>query len=142
MRKNIFSEEREEDNRITLKEFEDKHFPKNSKSYLADMFGVSLSVHSKIYHNDYSSTSPEWCKVRDFIKDNYGYDLIKDRKIEDLKREYEEIIDKKDREISALTKELEVLRKKVRCYEEIDRCVKYLSNVNSNKRLSKRKKER
>ena len=48
----------------------------------------------------------------------------------------------KDREINALTRELEVLRKKVRCYEEIDKCVKYLSNVNSNKKLPKRKKER
>lgn len=111
---------------LTLKEFEKEFYPTRSKTWLADMLGISLSVHSKIYHNDYSDTSPEWFKVKDYINDNYDICLVKDHKIYELKMEYEGIISEKDKRIKELEERIKKLKVELSSYEQIDKCVKYL----------------
>ena len=97
---------------ITLKDFEKKHFPKRSKGYMAEYFGVSISVHSKIYHADYSITSPEFMKVADEVA-KYGYKLIRDKREEEVRKECQEIIDKKDEEILKLQDTINKLQNKI-----------------------------
>ena len=112
---------------MTLKEFEDEFYPKMSKTNLSEMFGVSISVHSKILHNEYSDSSDEWYKVFDYLGEHYNVYLIKDRKIYELKREYDEIIEKKDDRIAKLEAKIKDLEAKNRAYVQIDKAVEYLA---------------
>lgn len=117
---------------ITLKDFEKKHFPKRSKGYMAEYFGVSISVHSKIYHADYSITSDEFMKVADEVA-KYGYKLVRNEREEEIKQEYQEIIDKKDEEILKLQDTINKLQNKIstqnkliKNYETIDKCSTFI----------------
>jgi len=113
---------------ITLQEFEAKHYPKCKKGNLAEMLGVSISIYSKIYYGEYSTTANEYKKVADYLKDNYGYRLIRNRREEEMKRKYDAIIDKKDKEITRLKTEVNELHKKINAYERIQKCVDFLAS--------------
>lgn len=113
---------------ITLQEFETKHYPKCKKSDLAEMLGVSISIYSKIYYGEYSTTANEYLKVAEYLKDNYCYRLIRNRREEEMKRKYNAIIDKKDKEIARLKAEVNELHKKINAYDRIQKCVDFLAS--------------
>lgn len=92
---------------------------------MADYFGVSLSVHSKILHSNYSDTSDEFYKVYEVVK-NHGYILILNKREEEIKEEYEAIIEEKDAKILKLENKIKKLQAKVNAYNKIDKCVTYL----------------
>ena len=117
---------------ITLKDFEKKHFPKRSKGYMAEYFGVSISVHSKIYHADYSITSPEFMKVAEEVS-KYGYRLVRDKREETVRKEYEEIVTKRDEKIHYLLSKINSLENEIKMrdiiienYKTIDKCAKFI----------------
>ena len=113
---------------ITLQEFEAKHYPKCKKIDLAEMLGVSISIYSKIYYGEYSTTANEYLKVAEYLKNHYCYRLIRNRREEEMKRKYETIIDKKDKEIARLKAEVNELHKKINAYERIQKCVDFLAS--------------
>jgi hypothetical protein len=99
---------------------------------MARMFGVSDSVHSKIYHADYSITSDEFMKVADEVA-KYGYKLVRNEREEEIKQEYQEIIDKKDEEILNLQNTINKLQNKIstqkeliKNYETMDKCATFI----------------
>lgn len=102
---------------------------------MANYFGVSLSVHSKILHSNYSDTSDEFYKVYEIVK-NHGYILILNKHEEEIKEKYEAIIKEKDAEILKLENKIKKLQTKVNAYNKIDKCVTYL--YENRERLPKR----